>query len=374
MKKYVPVVSVLLAVQLVHLNLARAESPPDDGDDVYYQPSTNTTSSSDVTVTPTDHQSKTATFFGKIFGHQKNYLQNLDDQENVIQDTKNKDYAKLKTDQAKQDTDQKEWVRETAEITAAQTEDGRTLQLLNDQKTKLDDAVTKQTAEYDRLNKLAYKKDKDSTETKNMNAALTGLTKLESQDTVTEKSITDAETRLEFYGRYQTDLKTKLAQIQPKVTTREVKLASSITTLSDLEKFDASKRAADKVLDKQKESGYDAKLLLSDFKTLETKNHMTKMEIEGLKASLNERLGNTPMGNYANEQITKVMSNLCALQAACSVKSATEINGLVNSLLGAPRGTTLDQVTSGSVKAPTSTTDVVPVKNVTGETQVQDAK
>ena len=339
----------LIAVNSVQMNFARADDGSPYEDDVYYQPTDSSAQSG--------HSGGVSAFFSKLFGHRKNYLKTLDDEEKVIEDGKKNDLAKMQADQAKQKADHDTWVRETAEIEAAQKADALNLQILNDQKSKLEDAYAKQNDEYERLNKVAYKKGGTAQESKDMYAALDDLNKLGQKNTDTEKSLVATQKRLDFYCKYQADLKTKMATVQPQVTMREAQISSSVTTLSEFEKFTASKRAADKVLDAQKESSYDAKLLLADVKTLETKNHMTKMEIEGLKTSLNERLGNTLMGNYVNEQISKVTSNLCALQSACSLKSAGEMNAMVTGLLSAPRGTKLEQVSGDTVKrAPASET------------------
>ena len=359
----------LIAVNSVHVNFARADDGSPYEDDVYFQPPSG---SSDPTTRSDHSTSGVSAFFAKIFGHRKNYLKTLDDEEKVIEDGKKNDLAKLQADQAKQKADHQTWLNETAEIEAAQKADAQNLQILNDQKTKLADAYAKQNDEYERLNKIAYKKGGTAQESKDMYAALDDLNKLGQKNTDTEKSLVATQNRLEYYTKYQADLKTKLATIQPQVTLREEKISSSTTSLSEFEKFTASKRAADKVLDAQKESSYDAKLLLADVKTLETKNHMTKMEIEGLKASLNDRLGNTLMGNYVNEQISKAMSNLCALQSACSVKSTEAVGALIMKLLSAPKGTTLEQVSGDSLKPNAAPGDAT--RTITGEKVTTEAK
>ena len=345
MKKYAPMAIALLTINATQGSLAWAAQ---DADDEIYTTAQNADNTGEAHV---NHQRNVVEQFA-ILSARTNYLAYLDQEERAIESARVKDLAKLKRDQEKLESQRQKWMSEAAKIEAAQKADENYLQTMGAEKKKLEEAYFKQNEEYERLRDLAYKKGKRSTESKEMFGALKDLNKLGQQNTETEKSLAAARKRVEDYEKHQSDVNSRLAQIQPQIDARETKIFSSITTLSEYDKFSASKRAADQILENQKDSGYNAKLMFWDFKTLETKNHMSKMEIEGLKASVNERLGNTLMGNYVNEQITKVMSNFCSLQAECSVKSSTEMNVIVKKLLAGPSGGSLPFENNSEVKDP----------------------
>ena len=84
-------------------------------------------------------------------------------------------------------------------------------------------------------------------------------------------------------------------------------------------RMDGVFEGAKDAFDRMKDNYYDAKLLLTDFKTIRSEG-----EIQMMKAALGTRLNDTLLGSYVNTQIKKAMMNICDLKKQCSETGLSE--------------------------------------------------
>jgi len=72
-----------------------------------------------------------------------------------------------------------------------------------------------------------------------------------------------------------------------------------------------------------KKNYYDARILLTNFETLEARYKISGLRLEIMKAKVEEHLNKTLIGSYVTEQIKKSMAKICDLQKKCPVENGT---------------------------------------------------
>lgn len=88
-------------------------------------------------------------------------------------------------------------------------------------------------------------------------------------------------------------------------------------------KIEAVSHQARKIYDQQRQDGFDTQLLLSDVDTLKTKFNLDQMQVDAMKIAIDNQLNGTLLGEYVNQQISKIGHNFCELQDECAKASAS---------------------------------------------------